>query len=142
MLLITLLLASAAGGGQPGPADGGATASVTDGGTVVVGSLDKELIREVVLAGQSRISACDESALTEARAEGKVSVRFEISPSGAVGAAEVRADTTQRSSLAACVASEVLRLKFPKPKGGGKVVVTYPFFFGARPDAGTSLSGP
>lgn len=127
LLLLAALGATAPDAGQPGPADAG-TASVADGGTAeAVGSLDKAVIREGILSNQSRIRACDESALTEARAQGKVSVRFVLSPSGDVGSAEVVADTTKRSSLAACVAAQV---------------VTYPFFFPASPDAGPSPQRP
>lgn len=140
LLLLSLLVATAPDGGSGGAAD--AWAPIVDGGTVVLGSRSKDLIGNSILAAQSRISACDESAQTEARAQGKVSVKFTILPSGDVGAAQVSADTINRSSLTACIISEVMRFKFPKPNGGGKVFVTYPFIFPASPDGGTSLRAP
>jgi TonB family protein len=130
LLLLAVLLSTAPEGAATRPADGGTP--------VVVGSLDKELIREVIHANRDRIRGCYERALSERAFEGKVAVKFTIAPSGEVGSAEVVGDT-QNDSLAKCVAAEVLRFKFPKPKGGGSVTVTYPFIFRGSPDAGKAL---
>ena len=59
---------------------------------------------------------------------GKVAVYFTVAPTGAVAQASIRDHrlATRRSKP---VATVMRSLKFPKPRGGGIVVVTYPFVF-------------
>ncbi|MEL6177655.1 MAG: AgmX/PglI C-terminal domain-containing protein [Myxococcota bacterium] len=47
------------------------------------------------------------------------------------GAAPV-SNSTGSGAVASCVAGKVRRWVFPQPKGGGIVVVTYPFVFSAK----------
>ncbi len=96
----------------------------------VNGSLDKELIRQVIHRNHNQIRYCYESQLTRfPELSGKVTVKFVISATGVVAATEVASSTADNHQLEACVVGRVLRWTFPKPKGGGVVVVTYPFLF-------------
>jgi outer membrane biosynthesis protein TonB len=56
-------------------------------------------------------------------------VRFTIAASGEVSEATVTEQTVKDERLAACVVGVVKTSKFPKPRGGGQVVVTWPFLF-------------
>ena len=103
---------------------------ITSSEPTVMGSLDKELIRKVIHANRSQIRFCYESQLNRfPKLEGKVAVKFVISASGAVATSSVAQSSVGNAELEACVAGRVRTWVFPKPKGGGVVVVTYPFIF-------------
>lgn len=103
---------------------------ITSSEPMVMGSLDKELIRKVIHANRGQIRYCYESQLNRfPKLAGKVAVKFVISPSGTVSTSSVAQATTNNPELEACVAGRVRTWVFPKPKGGGVVIVTYPFIF-------------
>ncbi len=103
---------------------------ITSSDPIVMGSLDKELIRQVIRRNVGKIRYCYEVQLPRhPKLSGKVAVKFVISPAGTVSTASVAQATTNNAELEACVASRVRLLEFPKPKGGGMVIVTYPFVF-------------
>ncbi len=96
----------------------------------ILGSLDRELIRQVVHLNRAQIRFCYESQLTRSpKLNGKVAVKFIISANGSVASSTVAQATTQNAALETCVAGRVHGWQFPKPKGGGVVIVTYPFLF-------------
>lgn len=100
---------------------------------VVKGSLDKEMIRRVIRAHLGLVRAC---SITDAGTRtGKIDVNFVISKEGTVSAASVTKSTTNDASFDACVTDAVKTMVFPKPPGGGTVVVTYPFTFTTAPSA-------
>ncbi len=103
---------------------------ITSSEPSVMGSLDKELIRKVIHANRSQIRFCYESQLNRfPKLEGKVAIKFIISGQGTVAKSEVAQTSVNNAELEACVAGRVRTWVFPKPKGGGVVVVTYPFIF-------------
>ena len=94
----------------------------------VMGSLDKELIRQVIHRNRNQIRYCYESQLTRfPKLSGKVAVKFVISASGTVASSQVAQSTVSNAELETCIAGRVQTWIFPKPKGGGVVIVTYPF---------------
>jgi TonB family protein len=104
--------------------------SITSSDPVVMGSLDKELIRQVIHRNRNQIRYCYESQLTKfPKLSGKVAVKFVISPTGTVTSSQVNQTTVDNAELETCVAGRVRTWLFPKPKGGGVVIVTYPFIF-------------
>lgn len=112
-------------GGKKG-VDIGITASEPE----VMGSLDKELIRQVIHRNRNQIRYCYESQLTRyPKLNGKVAIKFVISGAGSVASSSVAQSTAGNAELETCVAGRVRTWVFPKPKGGGIVVVTYPFIF-------------
>lgn len=113
--------------------------NVDVGGQTIVGMgmLDKEEIRKVIHTERAKIRKCYETQLLETPSlHGKVSVKFTISAEGPVSQAEIAESTTKHPKLEGCLVTEVKRWRFPKPRGGGIVVVTYPFIFSSGSDAG------
>ncbi len=105
---------------------------ITSSEPMVMGSLDKELIRQVIQRNRSQIRFCYESQLTKyPKLNGKVAVKFVINAEGRVVSSEVAQSTAGNAELESCVAGRVRTWQFPKPKGGGVVIVTYPFIFKA-----------
>ncbi len=99
--------------------------------TRVEGSLDKDLIRQVIHDNRQKMRFCYEQALSRSQGlRGKVSVKFVISQDGSVSSSAVAPGSdTHNLELEQCVVSRVRGLQFPRPRGGGTVAVTYPFVF-------------
>lgn len=96
----------------------------------VSGPLDLELIRQVIQRNRGQLRFCYESLLVRhPTLAGEVTVRFTVLADGTVAHATVARSTVNNPELEACVTGRVLRWLFPTPKGGGTVLVTYPFLF-------------
>jgi TonB family protein len=118
------------GVGGLGKARADVDVAITQSDPTVIGSLDKELIRKVIHSNRGQIRYCYESQLNRfPKLNGKVAVKFVISSQGTVASSSVAQSTVNNAELEACVAGRVRTWVFPKPKGGGVVVVTYPFIF-------------
>jgi pSer/pThr/pTyr-binding forkhead associated (FHA) protein len=96
----------------------------------ITGSIDRELIRRVVRSHIDQLRYCYEVQLTKnPKLSGKVAVKWVVTEQGTVSSSVVAQTTTGNNELDTCVAGRVLTWVFPKPKGGGVAVVTYPFIF-------------
>src|SRR5690606_29009104 len=94
----------------------------------VRGALDKDIIRRIVRAHINEVRGCYNQGLSKnPNLQGRVAVNFVITTTGTVGSSVVQETTLQDKSVANCIAKAVKRWKFPKPRGGGNVIVTYPF---------------
>jgi TonB family protein len=114
---------------------GGSDIGITSGNPIVEGSLDKELIRRVIHSHASQVRFCYESELVRHPGmNGKVTVKFIIAASGSVQRAGVDQSTLGNANVESCIVSRVYQWQFPKPKGGGIVVVNYPFLLKASGD--------
>jgi Gram-negative bacterial tonB protein. len=118
------------------PADAGtADASVPAPGPRV-GTLDKEVIRGVIRSHISAVRACYETELsTKLGLQGRISYQFTIDQDGTVAASGIQSSTMNDARVEDCVGREICNWEFPKPLGGGIVIVSYPFNFTAG-DAG------
>ncbi|MFZ9890169.1 MAG: AgmX/PglI C-terminal domain-containing protein, partial [Myxococcota bacterium] len=104
--------------------------SVSIGTPVVFGSLDKEIIRRVVRENQAQIKYCYEREMTRTPGlNGKIVMKWVITGSGSVRQAQVVETTMKNKAVESCLAARINGWNFPKPKGGGIVIVTYPFLF-------------
>jgi outer membrane biosynthesis protein TonB len=56
-----------------------------------------------------------------------VTIQFTIAHTGIVAVSKVQKSTMGSPPVETCIARAVRRWKFPKPKGGGIVIVSYPF---------------
>ena len=104
------------------------TPSEPSKGLIGGGTLDKDIIRRIVRAHINEVRYCYNQALArDPNAKGRVSVQFTIAGNGKVASATLQDSTLADSDAAQCIAGAVRRWTFPKPEGGGSVVVTYPF---------------
>lgn len=98
------------------------------GNVTAAGGLSRETVRRVVHRSHNQVRFCYEQQLqSRPDLSGRVSVRFVISPTGAVAAAAVAGSSIQSPRVEACVASVVQRMTFPQ--AAGTTSVTYPFMF-------------
>ncbi len=126
------------GGGKSGYGRGasrlgertGKVPKVIPGKPIVSGALDKETIRRVIRRHRNEYKYCYEKQLNVKRdLNGKIIVKFTISGNGSVIAANVEESTMGDSAVENCLVGKIRRWVFPAPKGGGIVVVKYPFIF-------------
>lgn len=97
----------------------------------VLGSLPKDIIRTVVRAHIDEVTECYNRGLAiDAQIAGRVAIQFVISRDGTISEATVvenDLETRVGEQIAQCIAGAISTWTFPRPKGGGNVVVTYPF---------------
>jgi TonB family protein len=101
---------------------------VVAGRPAVRGSLSKEIIRRIIRRHINEVRYCYQVEL-QANPDlyGRVIVRFVIQPNGQVATARVASSTMNNRRVERCIAQAVRRWLFPKPRGGGIVIVSYPF---------------
>jgi hypothetical protein len=119
---------SGLGGGSGFGGRGKSVPRVRQSKAEVKGSLDKDIIRRIVRAHINEVRYCyNQGLVRDPTLAGKVSIQFTIGASGSVAVATVADSTLSDEKVASCIAKAVKRWTFPKPTGGGAVVVTYPF---------------
>jgi outer membrane biosynthesis protein TonB len=101
------------------------------GQPIILGALDKSLIDAVIKRNMRRIRYCYQRQLPKNPSlGGKIVVKFVISKTGSVSKASIKSSSMGSAAVEDCIANKVFRtLKFPEPKGGGIVIVSYPFIF-------------
>jgi hypothetical protein len=109
---------------------GGVCQQQTDGGAH--GSLTKEEISYVIRRRLRNVRACYQATVRVIhRPQGTVSTQFLIAPNGRVASACIVESELKDSEIETCLAYEILTWRFPEPREGGCVVVSYPFDFTA-----------
>lgn len=122
-------LGTAGGVGKVGRPTGQSELGIDEPGDVQ-GGLDREVIRRVILSHRAQIRYCYEKQLNKTPdLAGKVLVEFVIGGDGKVTQARAAENTLSDAEVSRCLVSKVRTWTFPQPKGGGVVVVTYPFLF-------------
>jgi hypothetical protein len=117
-----------AGGGYFGRNVTGADAQ--GGSPIILGALDKSAISDEVRRHVAQIRYCYQRELTKQPAlSGKVVVKFVIAAAGTVSSAEVKETTMADPDVESCLCDVIGRMEFPEPRGGGIVIVSYPFIF-------------
>ncbi len=95
-----------------------------------IGGLDKSLIAAVVQANIGQIKHCYERQLiVDPNIFGKVVAQWTINKDGAVSVTSVKKTTMNNAPVENCILGKIKGWNFPKPKGGGQVLVSYPFLF-------------
>jgi hypothetical protein len=101
---------------------------VIAGRAEVRGSLDKEIIRRIIRRHINEVKYCYQVELqANPNLYGRVVVQFTIAATGQVVVSKVQSSTLNNGKVETCIAQAVRRWLFPKPKGGGIVIVSYPF---------------
>jgi len=121
------------GGGPGGISSGRARSqgpSVDTQELISIGGLDKAQIDRVVKARLSSFRYCYQRALQQQPdLAGKVTVKFVVAADGSVSRSQIRFTSLQSPAVEACLTEQFRRLRFPAPRGGGRVIVSYPFVF-------------
>ncbi|MGC6515612.1 MAG: AgmX/PglI C-terminal domain-containing protein [Myxococcota bacterium] len=116
------------GGGSFGE-KGSGRISATTGDPIVMGALDKSLIDAVIKRKMAQIRYCYQRELQkDPTLNGKIVIKFTIAKDGTVSKASVKSSTVGKG-VDSCVVSRFYKMQFPEPKGGGIVIVSYPFIF-------------
>ena len=101
---------------------------LSHGKVAAKGAYDEQDIVDVVKDDLADLRSCYEKGLErDPTLAGRVDVQFVIGPTGRVPVSVVSNTTLSDRNVANCIAKAVKRFKFAKPRGGGSVVVTYPF---------------
>lgn len=104
--------------------------SMTTGKPVVLGSLDPEIIRRIVREHAGQIRYCYEKELARTPGiYGKIVMKWVINGDGKVTQSTTAETQMKNANVESCLASRIKTWVFPKPKGGGIVIVNYPFVF-------------
>ncbi|MBK7586055.1 MAG: AgmX/PglI C-terminal domain-containing protein [Myxococcales bacterium] len=107
--------------------------TVTSGPAAVHGGLPSEIIERIVRQRLARIRYCHLVALrSNPKFSTRVATRFVIAADGGVKSTAIIRSSGVKG-FDACVLNSLNTLSFPKPTGGGDVVVSYPFVFSANP---------
>ena len=94
----------------------------------VRGSMDKEVIRRVIRQNLSQVQRCYQEGLGRVPGlRGRVVVEFTIDKTGRVVRSVVKQTTLGDMAVEQCIARQARGWRFPKPTGGGIVIVSYPF---------------
>ena len=103
---------------------------IRPGKVVYKGSLSREEIQRVVKRYMNQIKYCYEKQLAKSpNLQGKVVAFWIIAGTGLVQTAKASQNTMGDKTVEQCIIKVVKRMRFPRPKGGGTVTVTYPFVF-------------
>ncbi len=95
-----------------------------------IGGLDKALIAAVVQANIGQIKHCYERQLiVDPNIFGKIVAQWTINKDGLVNTTSVKKSTMNSKPVENCILGKIKNWNFPKPKGGGQVIVSYPFLF-------------
>lgn len=124
------------GGGKYGMAAGQigrkGRSDITAGGgqAVIMGALDRSVIDAYIKRNLAKIRWCYEKELNkDPKLFGRIVINFIISGTGAVSSSKVNRTTMGNQNVESCVADQIKKIRFPAPKGGGIVIVNYPFVF-------------
>ncbi len=102
----------------------------------VKGPVNLEEIRSIIRSHVPEVRGCYQVALTRhPRFEAKVVVKFTINEKGTVVLSEIASRSVRVEDLESCLTEHVKGWRFPRPSGGGTVVVSYPFSFRPAPAA-------
>ncbi len=100
------------------------------GASQVEEGLTKDEVGEVIHRHISEVRYCYESAIVrQSDTEGKLVIGFTIAGSGRVKTTAVHTSTLPDPRLDDCILRRLVTWKFPEPKGGVEVAVSYPFLF-------------
>lgn len=120
------------GGGSFGEKSEGGLAKL-GGDPIIMGALDKSLIDAVIKRNMAQIKYCYQRELTKNPSlGGKIVVKFVIAKDGTVSSASTKASTMNSPAVEECINGRFIRFQFPEPKGGGIVIVSYPFLFSSE----------
>ncbi len=97
---------------------------------IILGALDKDIIARIIGDNVESIRDCYQNFLKASpNLAGKLVVKFVIAKDGTVSSAVTKSSTLGSPEVEACINHAVMGFVFPEPRGGGIVIVSYPFLF-------------
>ena len=103
---------------------------VIPGTPVILGALDRSLTMKVIDQNLGRLKYCYQREVTNNPSlKGKITVKFVVAKDGTVSKANIESSSMRNPKVEDCLTKAFMRFTFPKPKGGGMVIVSYPFAF-------------
>ncbi|MEL7306154.1 MAG: AgmX/PglI C-terminal domain-containing protein [Myxococcota bacterium] len=103
-------------------------------GKKILGKLSDGQVRATFARAAADFRACYRQrleALGRKELAGQILLSLDVTPAGSVSAIDVVDNTTLDKRLEACVVQRVKTLRFPEPKYGGPVNITFPLEFGS-----------
>lgn len=100
--------------------------------TVVLGSMDPDVIRRILRENIPQFRSCYQRELNRNNSKdisGSIRLVFTIAASGSVSNAGVDGQTALPANVKSCVVGVLRGIQFPSPMGGGTVDVKQPFNF-------------
>ena len=95
---------------------------------VLEGGLDRTVVQATIAKYLSQVRACYETGLQKNPGlAGQVTMNFEIGGGGDLNFARVERTSLDDKNVEECISQRMLGWKFPKPRGGVGVRVSYPF---------------
>jgi outer membrane biosynthesis protein TonB len=94
--------------------------------TVVLGSMDPDVIRRLLMAHLTQFRSCYQNELDRTgndQVQGAIKLLFTIGASGRVDRAGVESDSALPGGVKGCVVNVLRGIQFPEPQGGGTVEV-------------------
>ncbi len=99
----------------------------------VSGRLDRKTVQSIIRRNLSGIKWCYQDALQRnPKLKGKVTLSFTILPTGKVQSPNARNPSITDAALISCIKKKMGRWRFPSPKDGGVVKVSYPLILKTR----------
>jgi len=96
----------------------------------VTGELDKATVRRYIQSKMNQIRWCYQQEIQRSpNLTGQVVFSWVIMPTGKVIGVKVASTSLKNKSVEGCISSRIATWRFPSPRGGGTVKVTYPFIF-------------
>ena len=121
------------GRGQGQGAGFGNGVSFQPGGSMVRGGLERSEVEAVITENISQIRFCYNRGLrSRPNLQGKVTSNFTIGSAGEVKVARIKDSSLGEAEVENCISEKIASWKFPQPRGGGEVVVSYPFLLKAN----------
>jgi TonB family protein len=109
---------------------GKAKVRIRKGRTRIIGGLSQEVVGRYIKRYWAQFKFCYERELSKApNLYGKITTTFTIAGNGRVTEAQTLQSTMHNNNVEQCLLRVIRRIRFPAPKGGGEVIVTYPFMF-------------
>ncbi|MGB0453843.1 MAG: AgmX/PglI C-terminal domain-containing protein [Bacteriovoracaceae bacterium] len=95
---------------------------------VLDGGLDAYVVQATIAKYLNQVRACYEKGLQKNPAlAGKVTVAFQVNGNGGVDFSRVKSSSLGNTQVEQCITKKMVNWIFPKPRGGVKVPITYPF---------------
>ncbi len=97
---------------------------------IIIGALDRPTIDSTIEKYSKDYKKCYETALAKnSDLEGRTIVNLVIRGEGKVASAKINRTSLNDEALNLCILDITKKIVFPVPKGGGIVIVNYPFVF-------------